>query len=175
MRVLGYRVFRASSSGGGCLRSWVMDTVWGHGENLAACEAPACQGPPAQHVGQTGCGFHAFAHLRSLRTYLEIQRLEEDRALRPIPWCGPTGPSVISAVVAGSGTVQLGSRGWRSERAEIVLLFGTSLMAEQMATRYQVPLLPLPGDLEWTERILGGEWGLTHEEALRLPAEFEAA
>jgi hypothetical protein len=35
--------------------------------------------------------------------------------------------------------------------------------------------VPLPQDLERTERLLGGEWGLTHEEALRLPAEFEAA
>jgi hypothetical protein len=44
-----------------------------------------------------------------------------------------------------------------------------------MANRHQVPLLPLPDDVEWTERLLGGEWGLTHAQALRLPAEFEAA
>ena len=175
MRVVGYRVYRASSSGGGCLRSWVMDTVWGQGENRAACDETACGRPPARHTGPTGCGFHAFAHLRSLRTYLDVQRLEEERARRPIPWCGPSGPSVICALVAGSGTVQLGRHGWRADRAEIVLLFGGSSMAERMANRYQVPLVPLPQDLERTERLLGGEWGLTHEEALRLPAEFEAA
>ena len=175
MRVLGYRVFRASASGGGCLRSWVMDTVWGRGENVAGCGTTGCGGPPAQHVGRTGCGFHAFAHLRSLRAYADVQRLEEDRAGRPIPWCGPSGPAVICAVVAGFGTVQLGSRGWRGQRAEIVVLFGGSLMAERMADRYQVPLLPLPEDLGWTERLIGGEWGLTHAEALHLPGEFEAA
>lgn len=56
-----------------------------------------------------------------------------------------------------------------------MLLFGGSLIAERMANRYQVPLLPLPEDLERTERLIGGEWGLTHAEALRLPRGFEAA
>ena len=175
MRVVGYRVFRASAAGGGCLRSWVMDTVWLQRSNVAGCDEASCPGPPARHAGNTGCGFHAFAHLRGLANYLAVQRQEEALALRPIPWCGREGPSVICGVVAGSGTVQLGSLGWRSTRAEIVLLFGHSLTAERMANRYQVPLLPLPRDVEWTERLIGGEWGLSHDEALRLPPEFEAA
>jgi len=42
-----------------------------------------------------------------------------------------------------------------------------------MANRYQVTLLPLPVDVEKTERLLGGEWGLSYDDALRLPADFE--
>jgi len=156
------------------LRSWVMDSPWQRGENWAACPKPGCSGPPAAHHGVSGCGFHAFARLRSLASQLEVQRREQERSVRPIPWCGPAGPSVICGVVAGWGRVQLGSRGWRSTRAEIVGLFGGSRLAEQMASRYGVTLLPLPVDLERVERFLGGEWGLTHAEALRLPAEFEA-
>jgi hypothetical protein len=152
-----------------------MDTVWTQGENHAACEQEGCRRSPARHTSTTGCGFHAFAHLRSLQGYLEVQHLEQERARRPIPWCGPTGPSVICGVIAGSGTVQLGTQGWRSQRAEIVLLFGDSAMAERMANRYQVTLLPLPRDVERTERMLGAEWGLSHAEALRLPAEFDAS
>jgi hypothetical protein len=150
-----------------------MQTVWSRGENLATCGQPGCGHPPSAHDDTSGCGFNAFAHLRSLRRYLDVQRMEQERSARPIPWCGQEGPSVLCGVMAGWGTVQLATLGWRSTHAEIVALFGTSAMAERMANRYQVTLLPLPVDVEKTERLLGGEWGLSYDDALRLPADFE--
>jgi hypothetical protein len=173
MRVLGYRVFRASPEMGGCLRSWVMDSVWKRGENWATCERPGCGCPPAQHGGTTGCGFHASGSLEAIHGYLSLQRLQQDREELQEENLGPAGPSIVCGVVAGFGTVQLGSRGWRSSRCEIVALFGRSLPVEVMAGQYHVPLLPLPDDLDRAERLTR-EWGISLGEALHLPADFDA-
>lgn len=168
-RVLGYRTFRSDPERAGVLRSWIMaDTVWHRGINVAGCAEGSCSGPPSRHTRATGCGFHGFAHLDRLSLHLRHQRSEEQRMIgKRGLHRADTVSGLICGVVAGSGTVMLCESGWRASRAAIVGLFGESLMAEQMAERYEVPLLPLPVDLARTEAYLS-EWGLTHAEALNL-------
>ena len=62
-----------------------------------------------------------------------------------------TVSGLICGVVAGSGKVMLCESGWRASGAEILALFGESLMAKRTAERYQVPLLPFPVDVGRTE------------------------
>lgn len=176
MRVIGFRAWQGDESQGGWLRSWVFqESVWRVGVNVARCEGFTgggfagqrnCPGPPSQHGnGTMGCGFHAFGHLSGLEIYLRHQRDAE--AIHGVVVPSPMG-GLICGVVAGSGRVQLGSLGWRASRAEVVALFGAAPLAELLAERYRVPLLPIPTDLDRTERF-SREWGLSHDEALALP------
>ncbi len=171
--ILGYRAFRADPSKGAVLRSWIMqDTVWGRGVNQGRCLGGAltCPGPPSAHTDRTGCGFHAFAHLDGLRIYLRHQEAQEARMTgRRALWCPDTIDGLLCGVVLGLGRVQLGTVGWRSTHAAVAAIFGATPLAEALADRYCVPLLPIPTDYARSERYLA-EWGLTYNEALTLPS-----
>lgn len=168
MSVLGYRAFWALPEQGGLLTSYVMTTyVWQRDGNVASC---SCGGTPTQHPERhgTGCGFHAWYHLRDLRRYLDNQRSEEDRPTKGGLWKPPSRTHLVCGVVAGYGTMELAEFGWRALRAKVVALFGESALAGRVAQRYAVPLYRIPRNLDGIERYFR-EWGLTPAEELRRP------
>lgn len=119
---LGFRCFKVSENllyplNGGGHRS--CQHAWQPGANLAECGLGLAHQAPGQDCG---CGFHAY-HATVLPSRVVLSE-----------------PEWVLAAVAGAGRLRVHKHGWRSQKVQILGLWGDQEIGS-LAAAYQVPAL----------------------------------
>lgn len=106
------------------------DSGWKPGENVSRCARWNSYWGIHEFDFRCTCGFYAMHHMNDFR----------DRFLCSLTsWS--TSPAFIYGAIEGSGSVLVGTKGFRAEKARILgLVIGNSSIAKHLGARYKVPV-----------------------------------
>jgi len=125
--LLGYRVWTVRDQQ--LYPVWFDSSPWQPGENHSIC----CFHAHTESITGCQCGFYA---------YHSLTRAAFARATSP-----RNHPVVIGAV-AGRGSSQIYHHGWRALEAQVIALYRYQPEADEVSSRYRVPLFTSDQELE---------------------------